>query len=359
MNPIKIAMLSLTHGHARKYFQSLTDNNNFEWVAVTAETQEIMDDFLSKGYKIPCYLNEEEMFENHPDIEAVVLASQNNKHLVQMKVCARRGIHILSMKIPSFDQEEYEEMVTLVKETGIVCQVELELHYNPVVTRVKQLVADSQAIGPLRTFNATNITLSPAWAFPWQGVPEASYGKRIPLSAGDHRFRGGCLSDHPHVFDLIRWITGSEFDYLYAEVGPNIRNGLDVEDIILVTGKMKNGTCFFFDPSWSRHEERIKIPGPGWEIYPKRMEVNISIGGDNGVLLADCFGPNIYYSGAPNDRYTVRYTYFDEWIGLLDEFSHCIRNNMQPKINLEWHWKTIQAMNACYDSVYGDEPVYL
>jgi predicted dehydrogenase len=352
-------MLSLTHGHARKYFQSLKDHSRFDWVAVTAETEQVREEFLRKGYTVPCYLSEEEMFERHPEIEAVVLASENSRHLSQMESCALRGIHILSMKIPSFDPGEYERMMDLVTEKGIICQVELELHYNPVVTRLKQLVLEEQRLDTLRTFNATNITLSPVWAFPWQGVPEKSYGKRVPLGVGDNRFRGGCLSDHPHVFDLIRWITGSEFEYLYGEAGPNMRTELQVEDIVLVTGKMKNGTSFLFDPSWSRDEERIEVPGPGWEKYPKRMEVNLSVGGDGGVILADCFGPNVYYSGAPNDRYTVRYTYFDEWIGLLDEFSDCIAKNREPKLNLAWHWKTIQAMNACYDSIYSGEPVFL
>lgn len=359
MKPIKIAMLSLNHGHSRKYFQTLYENKNFEWVAVMAETEKIQEDFNQRGYPVPCYLNEEEMFDAHPDLEAVVIASANNKHLQQMKACASRGIHILSMKIPTFNLEEYDAMVELVKETDIICQVELELHYNPVVARMKELTTEKQLLGDLKTFNATNITLSPVWAFPWQGNPEQSYGEKVPLKIGDPRSRGGCLGDHPHLFDLIRWFTGSDFDFVYAEVGPNLRAELAVEDTMLITGKMKDGTSFLFDPSWSRLEERLEIPGPGWEIHPKRMEVNVNMTGDNGVLLADCFGPNVYHNGAPNDRYTIQYTYFDEWIGLMGEFANCIRNHVQPKINLEWHKKTIQVMNACYESVSTASPVYL
>ena len=81
------------------------------------------------------------------------------------------------------------------------------------------------------------------------------------------------------------------------------------------------------------------------------MEVNLIISGEKGVLACDCFGPNVYHNGAPNDRYTVQYTYFDEWIGLVDEFVDCIRNRKQPKINLKWHRQTIEAMNACYRSI--------
>lgn len=359
MKPIKIAMLSLTHGHSRKYFQTLYENTNFEWVAVMAETEKIQQDFIERGYDISCYLNEDELFNAHPDLEAVVLASANSKHLQQMKSCTKRGIHILSMKIPTFDENEYEEMIADVQNSGVICQVELELHYNPVVARMKELVFEEKALGKLKSFNATNITLSPVWAFPWQGIPTESYGAEVPLQEGDTRFRGGCLSDHPHVFDLIRWFTNSDFEFVYAEVGPNIRPDIIVEDTMLIVGKMKDGTNFLFDPSWSRLEERLEIPGPGWEIHPKRMEVNVSVSGENGALMADCFGPNVYHNGAPNDRYTVQYTYFDEWIGLMDEFAYCIRNKVQPQINLEWHKKTIQVMNACYESIYMGQPVYL
>jgi predicted dehydrogenase len=358
MKPVKIAILSLTHGHTRKYFQTLTDNPGLEWVAVSAESGKVKENFLKNNYHVPCYMSDEEMFEKHPDIEAVVMASANNRHIEQFRECANRGIHILSMKIPSFDMEEYDEMIGIVEKSGIVCQVELELHYNPVVARIKKLLNENK-LGKITGFNATNITLSPAWAFPWQGVPEESYGKRIPLSPGDTRFRGGALCDHPHVFDMIRWLTNSEFEYIFAEVGQNIRTELEVEDILLVNGKMKNGVSFLFDPSWSRLEERMEEPGPGWEIFPKRMEVNFNICGENGVLLADSFGPNVYHNGGPNDRYTVQFTYFDEWIGLIDEFVHCIRSKSTPKINLKWHKTTIEVMNACYESIYTGQPVYL
>ncbi len=357
MKPIKIAILSLTHGHSRKYFQTLKENPNLEWVAVSAETEKIKNVFLKGNYGIPCYTNEQEMFDKHPEIEAVVMASANNKHLAQFKVCSERHINILCMKIPTFDMNEYAQMIEMVEESGIVCQVELELHYNPVMARIKQLVS-SDELGKIRSINATNITLSPVWAFPWQNDPGASYGKRIQLAPGDNRFRGA-LADHPHVFDMIRALTNSEFDYLYAEAGQNIRKDIQVEDNLLVNGKMKNGISFLFDPSWSRLEERLEIPGPGWEVYPKRMEVNISISGEKGVLLADCFGPNVYHNGAPNDRYTVQYTYFDEWIGMMDELVDCIRNKKTPKINLMWHKETVEAMNACYESIASERVVYL
>ncbi|HPS52390.1 MAG TPA: Gfo/Idh/MocA family oxidoreductase [Phycisphaerae bacterium] len=350
MKPIKIAMMSLTHGHTRKYYQTLRDNPKLDWVASCSEDQQSKDVYELYKTGVPCYMSAEEMFRKHPDIEAVVLASANYRHMEQVEQCAERGIHILSMKIPTFDMAEYDRMIKVVDDAGIVCQIELEMHYNPVVKRLKQLAASAE-IGKIRSFQATNITLSPVWAFPWQGIPEQSYGRRVPLRVGDARFRGGALCDHPHIFDLIRHLTGSDFEFVYAEVAPNIRPDIEVEDMIMLNGKMKDGTAFLFDPSWSRMEERLKVPAAGWEVFPKRMEVNVSITGEHGTIMCDCFGPNVYHNGAPNDRYTVQYTYFDEWVGLIDEFVDCIRNNKQPLINLRWHRQTIAAMNACYQSI--------
>ena len=283
MKPIKIAMMSMTHGHTRKYYQTLMDNPKLDWVAVSTENDEVKQIFLNSVDGIPCYDSDEAMLDAHPEIEAVVLASANSEHLRQVKLCASRGIHILSMKIPTFDMDEYAEMQRVCKEAGVVFQIELELHYNPVVKRLKEL-NENKAVGELKSFEATNITLSPVWAFPWQGVPELSYGKRVQIKDGDARFRGGALCDHPHIFDLIREMTNSEFDTIFARVAPNLRD-IEEEDMLSVVGKMKNGTVFLLDPSWSRTEAKLKVPGPGWEISPKRMEVNIILNGEKGRVM--------------------------------------------------------------------------
>ena len=357
MKQINVAIASLTHAHVRKYYQTLHDNAKLNWVAVSCATEAVEEDFKLYGYDVPIYRSTEQMLIEHPEIDGVIIASENFRHYGDMELCCKYGKHMLSMKIPTFDLEEYDRMIKMVKEAGVLCQVELEMTYNPTTRRVQDLV-QSGAIGDVISFNATNITLSPVWAFPWQGDPEISYGKKIPLREGDPRFRGGALSDHPHIFDTLRWITGSDFDYVFADVADNIRD-IPEEDVLYVTGRMKNGCKFLLDPSWCRHEEHISRPGPGWEVFPKRMEVNYSIVGTKGVLQADCFGPNVYFNGGPNNRYTIQYTYFDEWIGMMDEFYDFIINNKQPKINLEWHKRTVEAMVRCYDSIASGKPVHM
>ena len=75
MKPLKIAMLSLTHGHTRKYYQTLKDSPKLDWVAATAENDAVEQRFRRAVTDVPCYRDEAEMFDRHPEIEAVVLAS--------------------------------------------------------------------------------------------------------------------------------------------------------------------------------------------------------------------------------------------------------------------------------------------
>ena len=97
----------------------LKDNPKLDWVAVSTANEEVAKEvFLNSVDSIPCYDSEIEMLDAHPEIEAVVLASENSEHLRQMKLCIERGIHILSMKIPTFDMAEYDEMIRVVEESG-------------------------------------------------------------------------------------------------------------------------------------------------------------------------------------------------------------------------------------------------
>ena len=190
MKPVKIAMMGMTHGHTRKYYQTLIENKKLDWVASCAQDEEAKKVYELYKTGVPCYLDPEEMYKKHPDIEAVVIASANDRHFEQMKWCAEKGIHILSMKIPSFDMKEYDEMIALCDKAGIVCQIELEMHYNSVVRRLEKLVKEG-AVGKIKAVQMTNITLSPVWAFPWQGDPRSPLPRRRALRPSAH------LRPHP------------------------------------------------------------------------------------------------------------------------------------------------------------------
>jgi len=175
MKNIDIAVISLTHGHTRKYFPVLKTMPGVNWIAVSEEDEIILNDVADRWEVPNRFVDYKEMLEKTPEIAAVIICSPNSQHYEQTIYAAKRGKHILSMKILDMDPLRAGEMIKVCRANNVVLQVELELHHNPVILAAKKMVEEGE-IGEIRAVNATNLTLSPAGTFPWQGSPELSYG---------------------------------------------------------------------------------------------------------------------------------------------------------------------------------------
>lgn len=348
IKPIKIAILSCNHGHGKAYYE-LQDDPMFDLVGVSVEPGYRTKVALERIPNVPKYDSDEELYQNHPDIEAVIIASANKKHIEQVRVAAEKGLHIFSMKIPTFDRAEYDEMIELVEKAGVVCQVELEMRYAAELRRVKELIEEG-AIGKPLSISMINYSHNPIWWRPWQCSPEESYGRRVCLREGDGRYRGGALADHPHIFDAVRYITGSEFDTVFAEVSPNIRD-VETEDMIHLIGTLKNGMIYSLDPSYANDE--YKVPTQvDWMKYPRPVEVMMNVVGTEGTIIADLYGKTAYaQKGQRGDYATASDTHIPLWNRMMNEFYHCIRHGETPHVHLRNHRHSIDVMNAAYESV--------
>ena len=447
IKPIKIAILSCNHGHAKGYYK-LRYDPFYELVACSIEPGYRPYCGIDQLEGIPCYDSDEELYENHPELEAVVIASANRKHMEQVREAVKRGLHIYSMKVPTYDLDEYREMIELTESKGIVYQVELEMRHHTEVYRVKELIdsgaigevlsinmlnyshnpgwwrpwqvspeesygrrvklspdsklyrggaladhphvfdiarlltgstfdtvyaeaapnfrdfevdrvkelIDSGAIGEVLSINMLNYSHNPGWWRPWQVSPEESYGRRVKLSPDSKLYRGGALADHPHVFDIARLLTGSTFDTVYAEAAPNFRD-FEVEDLIRVMGRMKNGVLFSLDPSYANNENRVTRQS-SWEKYPRCVEVTMNVVGTKGTIIADLYGRafssqrdegGYYLSSGPG---TVGL-----WNRRMQEFYECVRYGMKVPVGLREHYESIATMVAAYESVSTGEVI--
>jgi len=358
IKPIKIAILSSIHGHAPSYY-GLADSPFYDLVAYSVVPG--YEDICAKQNfpTAPRYWSDEELYANHPDLEAVIIGSENSRHYEQTMEALRRGLHVLTMKVPTMNLEQYRIMMALAKEKGVIVQVELELRSYSAPYRAAELIR-SGAIGKLQSINIINYSHNPGWWCPWQVDAELSYGERVPLRPGDDRFRGGALTDHAHPFDLVRMIAGADFDTVYANVTPNIREGMEVEDMIRLIGRMKNGVTFSIDPSYANNEHDVKRLTNIflWRKYPKIVEVFMTAVGSEGTIISDLYGKNNYLQLGPDSAYHVSMG-DNSGLGsyITTNFYHNVRQNRQPEENLEMHYNSIQAMVAGYESVTRGEPV--
>jgi hypothetical protein len=136
--------------------------------------------------------------------------------------------------------DEYDEMMRLQKEHGILVYIELEMRWKATIERIRDIVASGK-LGKIESFVAYNYSHNPMWWYHWMDIPEQSYGKRLPIHPGDRVFRGGALTDHDpltlaYLFD--RFVGTGAFVIALDSCGnvsiqcfPRQAGGVSVDDL--------------------------------------------------------------------------------------------------------------------------------
>lgn len=370
MEKIKFAVTGFENGHCYYLYKALLTNPEVEVVAVSfaPRARIIYENRMGADVfdGVDIFYDEEEMFNAHPEIQACICGGANNRHLHEFKLCAERGIHVISMKAPSYDMDEYNEMIRLAKENNIIVYIELEMRWKATIERIREIISSGK-LGEITAFNAYNYSHNPMWWCHWMDIAETSYGKRIHLRPGSRIFRGGALTDHPHIFDIVRYICDSDFDIVYSEAAPNMRDGAETEDLVYVIGKLKNGVIFSLDPSYANREtERARAKSDHYygnlSNYPRPVQVEMQVTGTKGTLYADTYGADyVEYLLPQTHKYVVQASDLE----LDDQRNIFIRNFIcdirdgtdRAAVPFAEHKKTIVAMNSAYDSIYYGKPI--
>ena len=363
IEPVKIVVAGSANPHVPGYIRG--KNSFIDLIAISDFDEKRLDndrDFV-KAHSNPVFYSDwRKMLDEHPEAEAIMIGSDNKDHFEMFKEAVSRNLHIYSMKVPTMDESEGAEMLRLTKDYARIIQVELELHFSAQFRYARELVRSGK-LGEIESIYLTNVSQSPINYFLNWGDPELSYGKTVPIRPGANIFRGGALTDHPHPFDLVRWITGDEFKKVFAMSAVNQREHLKVEDHIAITGELLGGTKIFINPSYSNLEEKVATRRM---IWPKSLECNLKITGTKGYYAADYFDKHIYVAGPKYqspDRLIVDMAgrlKLDPYDSLMGCFASCIRGRREkPETTLQDGLSAVKVMNAAYESVYRNEEVYL
>ena len=295
-----------------------------------------------------------EMFDKYPQAEAVIIGTDNSEHLPVFREAVRRKLHIYMMKVISMDEAECREMIGLTKGYDRIIQVEFELHFRPQFQYAKKLIMSGK-LGKLKSIYLSNISQSPCNYFPNWGNPELSYGKKVPLKKGSRVCRGGGITDHPHPYDIIRWLTGEEFKTVYAVSSRNQRPHLAVEDNAVVSGILTDGTSYMINPSYAHLEEQVTERRL---IWPKALECNLKLTGEKGYFSCDFTQFPMFVAGhklASPDRYMLagwNEVSASEHPNMLNCFYECITGQREkPESILNDSYQAVRVMNAAYESI--------
>ena len=183
-----------------------------------------------------------------PAVDAVAICSSTDTHARIIQEAAAAGKHIFCEKPIDYDLARIRAALAAVDKAGVKLQIGFNRRFDPSFAKVRELVA-SGAVGQPHVIRITSRD---------PGPPPLDY---IKVS-------GGIFLDMTiHDFDMVRFLSGSEAEEVYAIgdalVDHAIRDAGDV-DTAIVTMRLKSGALATIDNSRKAvygYDQRIEVFG--------------------------------------------------------------------------------------------------
>ncbi len=188
---------------------------------------------------------------DNPDVDAVIVSGPTSTHAATIEAAVDAGKAIMSEKPLAPDFATVADLVELVAGSGLVGHVGFQSRFNPMFTRLKEMVEDGSFGAPL------GYLLREDQFWPTGSVVAGhSSWRSDPASAG-----GGALLEHTiHGCDLLAWIFGP-----VSSVSARTRSLFDfgVEDIATAQIGHENGVVgtvtTVFNGVEGREERRLEV----------------------------------------------------------------------------------------------------
>ena len=183
-------------------------------------------------------------------IEAVLVCSPTPTHADLTERAAKMGKHVFCEKPIDLDPVRIRRTLAVVEECGVNLQVGFNRRFDPTFARVRRAVTDGD-VGEIHLIKITSRD------------PEAPPADYV-------RDSGGIFLDMTiHDFDMVRYLTGSEVEEVYAAgavlIDPAIGEAGDV-DTAVTTLKMANGAIAVIENSRQAvygYDQRVEVFGSG------------------------------------------------------------------------------------------------
>jgi myo-inositol 2-dehydrogenase/D-chiro-inositol 1-dehydrogenase len=269
---------------------------------------------------------------DHPDLQAVVIATPTSTHVEYLRQAARAGKAIYCEKPIGLDYREAEQAVEAVRAAGVPVMLGFNRRFDPNHAALRQEV-QSGAVGNLELIQMTSRGPS---------LPPISY-----LATS-----GGQLRDQTvHFFDLLRWISGDEPEEVFAVgaalVDPKVAEVGDI-DTSIVTIRLSRGTLCQIDSSRRTgygYDERIEAFGSKGLVESRRQRFR-------GV--SRYFGDKVIEDGLHAGWFErIEQSYYQA----LDAFVNAVAQGTPPSPSLEDGLKAQLLADKATESLKSGQPV--
>ena len=197
---------------------------------------------FEKKYNVKHFKKLEELIKLNPDF--IIIALPHSYRLEPIKVCCKNNINLLIEKPLVLNTQELKIINKYISKKNLIHSISFVHRYRKEVLNAKKII-DNKKIGKVKFILETMISQKN------DNLPNWIDNKKI--SGG-----GVLLYNAIHSIDKICFIADSKIDYVFAHKA-NINEKIDVEDVINISLKFKNGILanliatflpYFTTPKW-------------------------------------------------------------------------------------------------------------
>ncbi|STY62245.1 inositol 2-dehydrogenase [Mannheimia haemolytica] len=226
----------------------------------------------AKSMGIPEVYDDYKKILQDPEIDAVLVCSSTNTHAPISIEAAQAGKHVFCEKPVDADPAKIREVLAAVEKAGVKFQVGFNRRFDHNFKAIKDRVAAGD-IGEPHVIRVTSRD------------PEAPPIEYVKVS-------GGMFFDMTiHDFDMIRYLSGSEVEEVFAVgtvlVNPEIGKAGDI-DTAVITLKLKNGAIGVIDNCRKAaygYDQRAEVFGSKGAIHITNDTGSTAVfSGENGVV---------------------------------------------------------------------------
>ena len=212
---------------------------------------------LASNYDAKCYVNSDDLFSNHPEIDVIAICSPNGLHAVHSISALKAGFHVLCEKPLAINMSDCDKMLQAAENSNKRLFVVKQNRFNPPVEAVKKAIEDGK-FGKI-----FSVQLSCFWnrnddyySNSWKGTKSLD---------------GGTLfTQFSHFIDLLYWMIG-DIDKVEAYTDNfNHKSIIEFEDSGVAILKFSNGA--------------IGTVNYTVNSYNKNMEGSLTIFGEKGTV---------------------------------------------------------------------------
>ncbi|MGY1550255.1 Gfo/Idh/MocA family protein [Microbacterium sp. A588] len=336
IRPLKIAVMSFAHPHARAYITALQARQDVELLAsdpgsITAPDDPERGAALAAELGIAYADSYDKLMAWAPD--GVVICSENALHREDIERAARAGAHVLSEKPLATTVADAVACVETCRQAGVSLMTAFPMRFTPMFRATLSAVRDGRIGTVISAAGVNHGKLPPSWFVD-------------PALSG-----GGAVMDLTvHLVDLLNTVLASSPDAVYAAANrvlhaddPSVRT----ETGGLVNVTYGNGAVATIDCSWSQ-----PTAAPNWGGLTLHL-----IGTKGAIEIAPV---DLHVEGIASDGRPQWLSYGTDYsVPMIEEFVGSILEGREPSPSGVDGLRAVEVVAAAQASAASGQVEYV